>query len=210
MVSAASRTVVTGFEAVGRVTEVTLDTSAAILHGVQSVISAAEAQVVFGVEGAAIMENLINTFNSEFSCFPEVTLMQISRGMVAYSALQAMAKPHWSFPGVAERLVRGGPGESRLSPGPSDHEIKVILRCMRYAQLGPIVVHIFSCAPSIHDTHMMYMSLSMPNLGICLDVYYTCCMYGCMICLANAPNAPERLDRTTCAGSRAARTVKTI
>ncbi len=130
MVSAASRTVASGFETVGRITEVTLDTSATILHGVQSVISAAEANIVIGVEGAAIMENLINTFNCEFMCFPEVTLMQISRGMVAYSALQALAKPDWSFPGVAERCSAMGKGEDREIQ-PSVGEMKELLRLMR-------------------------------------------------------------------------------
>jgi hypothetical protein len=67
---------------------------------------------VVGVEGAAIMETLINIFQLEVANrFPEVTLMQISRGLIAYSGLQRLAKARWSHAGVADAVAPEGRGE---------------------------------------------------------------------------------------------------
>jgi len=84
------------------------------LSGVQTVMSAAQTEFVLGVEGAAIMENMINLHEAEFKQeYSDIGYMQLARGISAYSSLQQLSRPDYIHAGVVDKCGPGLPGDER-------------------------------------------------------------------------------------------------
>ena len=103
------------------------------LSGVQTVMSAAQTEFVLGVEGAAIMENMINIHEAEFKAeYNDIGYMQLARGISAYSALQQMSRPEYIHSGVVDKCGPGLEGDTRdITCEVSQEELALWLRYMR-------------------------------------------------------------------------------
>ncbi len=101
IVGGVSTAVDAGLEAAGQTVDAGIRGGESALMGVQTCMSAAQTEFVLGVEGAAIMENMINIHEAEFKHeYSDIGYMQLARGISAYSSLQQLARPDYIHAGA--------------------------------------------------------------------------------------------------------------
>ena len=101
IVGGVSTAVDAGLEAAGQTVDAGIRGGESALMGVQTCMSAAQTEFVLGVEGAAIMENMINIHEAEFKHeYSDIGYMQLARGISAYSSLQQLARPDYIHAGT--------------------------------------------------------------------------------------------------------------
>jgi len=114
IVGGSSQVVCGALGATERAADASIRAAEASLSGLQTVMSAAQTEFVLGVEGAAIMENLINIHEAEFRhIYTDIGYMQLARGMSAYTCLQQLARPNYLHDGVVDSLGPGMRGDTR-------------------------------------------------------------------------------------------------
>ena len=131
IVGGTSTAVDTALGVTDKVVDASIRTGESALSGVQTVMSAAQTEFVLGVEGAAIMENMINIHEAEFRMeYSDIGYMQLARGISAYSALQQMSRPAYIHAGVVDKCGPGLEGDPREMTA-SKEVVALWLRYMR-------------------------------------------------------------------------------
>ena len=189
------------------VADSTLRGGEAALSGVQTVMSAAQTEFVLGVEGAAIMENLINIHEAELKyAYSDIGYQQLARGISAYSALQQLTRPQYVHAGVVDACGPGMPGDSRTI----DVNRATLALWLRYMRLSSCAYGVaFMAATGVADAKWVWICreriLACAHASSRADAHVRACRccWGRSAACMNA-QAFRRAKSSTRAGSRRA------